>query len=333
MPKSPKMRAGLTRANSSLDITTSLEAFRPFEEADNETENTRAGNHDSPSVAKAGQTNDEGDNLPEALRPSYDDTPTEGIAQKPSSPGTATSFEPQPDVRSDGASDDGGSFAKTFHGGIRRAYDTSCRELNALFGEIQLEGLSSNTQRAVSQCMLLHLLAISTDDPATYRGSIRRALQICQTMTDRAIGENVWKKTWHIMHEMDEDFSGSSNVPVTQDPRHLRPKPLSTIAEEDDTIDSQEKSSSSSTTSPVAYSDNRNPPRDESTEITEQDPAESAYNNFVAELQADALRRREATDCYIANLEIDILRRTQATDQYLADLEADMGQRRGAAEP
>ncbi|KAK7533086.1 uncharacterized protein J3D65DRAFT_69177 [Phyllosticta citribraziliensis] len=192
--------------------------------------------------------------------------------------------------------------------------------------------------------MLLHLLAISTDDPGTYRGCIRRALHICQTMADRTIAENIWKKTFHITDEMDEDFSRSSKAPVIRESDNGSPKPLDTITEEEDnTIDSPEKPSCPSVPSrwsaPNSNIDENkipealhHPSTKEPSSGFEEDPADAAYSEFIAELRADALRRKEATDRHIASLDLELWRRTHATQQYIADLAADVAQRRRATE-
>ncbi|KAK8206073.1 hypothetical protein IWZ01DRAFT_485279 [Phyllosticta capitalensis] len=365
--KRPKTRSGLTRAQSSLDITSSLEAFKPFEDSENAGNKTMETKSPSEvrSIRQSRRLSSSPYSPPVSRTPNDDDHAgaagdhpllsfnnermTSEVLQEPSTP---TRPRTKPHMAAENMSKeimDDISSSQTFYGGIHTAYNTSCRELNALFGEINLEGLRSQTKREVCQVELLHLLAVSTYDPATYHGSIRRVAQICKSITNGPIAENLWKKTQHITYELDQDFEVNKQAPANLG--RTQANPLSTIVEEDDDHpdhvqpDSrrlhydQSKGKQSDleqeSLSGPHFSRNFAPsPKIKNDEASvaspsarlpvspEENLAKNASDDYINMLHADALRRKEATDRYIANLEDDIATRKYATDQFIAELEA-----------
>ncbi|KAL1385090.1 hypothetical protein HDK64DRAFT_278467 [Phyllosticta capitalensis] len=242
-----------------------------------------------------------------------------------------------PKMSSDGVETNNNGFATTFYGSIHGTYHNCLRELDHWFGEINLQDLSSKTLREIAQCELLHLLAITTDEPGTYRGCVRKAYEICRAMEDRDIATNLLKKTHHLDIELDDEFVTKDNASAMHHSGRSCSKPLDTIAEEDDNQSGPaEESLLASVNAGTPSPGNRNqseksaassparPEPSEATEVTEGHLAKQAYDEYVDTLVADVLKRRQATDRYILHLEEDAARRKKATDQYLAGLEARM---------
>ncbi|KAK8236688.1 hypothetical protein HDK77DRAFT_484062 [Phyllosticta capitalensis] len=363
----PKARSGLPRTHSSLDVTASFEAFKPFD-GPKAAENEKMDAPDSLDIASVQHSYCPTTPTPAPRTPTDNDKVSVAaerlsqsivnqymVSEAAQEPTTPTKVGGNSKMVAEGLAKDvmdDVSSSTTFYGGIHQAYKVSCGELNALFGEVKLEGLRSKTKREVCQVELFHLLAVSTDDPGTYYGSIRRVGQICKTMSNRPVAENLWKKTLHITYELDEDFAakrsatgGAVNTPA---------QALSTIVEEDDDHLSnnqpgyihpnqcqsgddqcdphQESPSVTAFSDKVASTsgmENHKTPRHTRSMansanfpfLPEEDLAKKAFNEYVDKLSEDALRRKEATDRYIANLEDDLAARKYATDQFIAELE------------
>ncbi|KAK8227453.1 hypothetical protein HDK90DRAFT_60419 [Phyllosticta capitalensis] len=325
--KSPKkQKPALTRTSSSLDITPGLESFSPLEDADVAgRRKTKVSEH--VEVANATNTS--------PVRRLNDGHLISRPTEDPFGP---VDNAAAPKMSSDGVETNNNGFATTFYGSIHGIYHNCLRELDHWFGEINPHDLSSKTLREIAQCELLHLLAITTDEPGTYRGCIRKAYEICRAMEDRDIATNLLKKTHHLDIELDDEFVTKDNASAIHRSGRSCSKPLDTIAEEDN--DSQcgpvEQSLPASLNAGTPSPGNRNkndkstassqacPEPSEPTEITEEHLAKQAYDEYVDTLGADVLKRQQATDRYILYLGEDVARRKRATDQYLAGLEAMM---------
>ncbi|KAL1385089.1 hypothetical protein HDK64DRAFT_278466 [Phyllosticta capitalensis] len=318
------------RASSSLNIKSGLESFSSFEDSDGaECGDTNA--VVSPDLPNNGKHSP---GLPSAANDNEANTrksPQEHPRMPEPRPYPQSRSLLQPDTASKGGVDNEITSAKTFYSGIHQGYNTACGELNALFGEVRLESMSSETRRENAQVELLQMLAITTKDRRTYKGSIRQASQICQSMEDRIVAEHLWKKTAHIIQEMEEEFGErEQQTPVGSNDGQV---PLTTIAEEnEDHLDHQIDSSAAPSfrrhCSAAIHNDHSTRPHRASpnarqaVSFTEDNGTKEAYEQYVRMLHADIARRQEATDRYIANLEDDLAQRKHATDMYIAELEA-----------
>ncbi|KAK8183466.1 hypothetical protein IWZ00DRAFT_380105 [Phyllosticta capitalensis] len=325
-----KIRQGMMRASSSLKIKSGLESFSSFEDSDGtqcpgtnaavSPDLTNNGEHfpDPPSAANDNEANTR-------------KSPQEHPRMPEPRPCLQSRSLLQPDTASKHGVDSEMSSAKTFYSGIHQGYNIACGELNALFGEVRLESMSSGTRRENAQVELLQMLAITTKDRHTYKASIRQAFQICQDMEDRIVAERLWKKTAHITCEMEEEFGEheQQSPAGSNDGR----APLTTTTEEDEDHsdhpdDSYAAPSMPHNPSATIHNDHSTRPRRTSPNVRQPDfftgnnGSKEAHDQYVRMLHADVARRQEATDRFIANLEDDLAQRKHATDMYIAELEA-----------